>query len=82
VKMDAQKYATDDLQLYRKIRELRRMIVVEIIDEIKEGMDFMTINDGTPRAAGKGNVVECEDRGHRQALDQVGKILSEIKSKL
>ena len=80
--MNAQIQAEQDIKTYHKVKAIRRMVVEEFLEELKDKMDRMTYNDGLPRAGGEGNVVDSEDRGYHQGIAQVQGFIHELRAKL
>lgn len=80
--MNAQIQAEQDIKTYHKVKAIRRMVIEEFLEELKDKMDRMEYNDDGPRDAGNGVVYECEDRGYHHGIAQVQGFIRELQSKL
>ena len=80
--MNSQIQAEQDIKTYHKVKAIRRMVIEEFLEELKDKMNRMTYNDDGPRDAGKGVVYQCEDRGYHHGIAQVQCLISELRAKL
>lgn len=81
--MNAQIQAEQDIKTYHKVKAIRRMVIEEFLEQLKDKMDRMAISDGiAPRAGGDGNIVESENRGYNEGVAQVQGFIRELRASL
>jgi hypothetical protein len=77
--MNAEYTAEQDLKTYRRVDAMRKVLINEFLEELKDKMDRMRYDDGGPRNGGKEVAWESEDRGYHHGISQIQAFIEELR---